>query len=115
MARKNDRGKPAAGTRKGSRPGLAKAPAKAAGKAGKAPAKPSTAAAPPAPKVKFRGRVLENEPLARHTTYRIGGPARVLPMPPAVHEPVPALALAPDRGPPWGVPGACSNEIRRAH
>ena len=23
----------------------------------------------------FRGRVLENEPMARHTTYRIGGPA----------------------------------------
>src|SRR2546423_10004937 len=80
MARKNDRRKPAAGTGKGSRPGLAKGPAKAAGKAGKAPAKPSAAAAPPAAKPKFRGRMLENEPLAPHTTYRIGGPA-VLPVP----------------------------------
>src|SRR2546430_17690881 len=86
MARKNDRGKPAAGTRKGSRPGLAKAPAKAAGKAGKAPAKPSAAAAPPAPKVKFRGRVLESEPLARHTTYRIGRPAPHLGMAPRTQD-----------------------------
>src|SRR5205823_14839008 len=61
MARKNDRRKPAAGSRKGGRPGVAKAPAKPAGKAGKAPAKPSAAAAPPAPKVKFRGRVLRSE------------------------------------------------------
>src|SRR2546425_12077028 len=82
IARKNDRRKPAAGARKGSRPGLAKGPAKPAGKAGKAPAKPSAAAAPPAPKVRFRGQVLENEPLARHTTYRIGGAAR-RPRPPA--------------------------------
>src|SRR3989441_7715552 len=56
MARKNDRRKPAAGNRKGSRPGVAKVPAKPAGKAGKSAAKPSAPAAPPAPKVKFRGR-----------------------------------------------------------
>src|SRR5207237_826961 len=82
---------PAAGARKGSGPGLAKGPAKPAGKAGKAAAKPSAAAAPPAPKVKFRGRVLENEPLARHTTYRIGGPARYLVMPADVDDVVKAL------------------------
>src|SRR5256886_10924975 len=111
MARKNDRGKPAAGTRKGSRPGLAKAPAKAAGKAGKAPAKPSAAAAPPAQKVKFRGRVLENEPLARHTTYRIGGPARYLVMPADVDDVAKALELAQDRGLPWGALGLGSNVL----
>src|SRR5438876_11268721 len=105
MARKNDRRKPAAGARKGSRPGLAKGPAKPAGKAGKAPAKPSAAAAPPAPKVRFRGRVLENEPLARHTTYRIGGPARYLGMPAARDDVVKALELAHDRGLAWAAPG----------
>jgi len=111
MARKNDRRKPAAGTRKGSRPGLAKAPAKAAGKAGKAPAKPSAAAAPPAPKVKFRGRVLESEPLARHTTYRIGGPARYLVMPADADDVAKALELAHDRGLPWLALGLGSNVL----
>ncbi len=111
MARKNDRRKPAAGARKGSGPGLAKGPAKPAGKAGKAPAKPSAAAAPPAPKVKFRGRVLENEALARHTTYRIGGPARYLVMPADVDDVVKALELAQDRGLPWVALGLGSNVL----
>src|SRR2546426_11457344 len=105
MARKNDRPKPAAGSRKGSRPGVAKPPAKPAGKLVKGAAKPSAPAAPPAPKVKFRGRVLENEPLARHTTYRIGGPARYLVMPADVDDVVKALELAQDRGLPWGALG----------
>src|SRR2546423_6137903 len=98
MARKNDRRKPDAGTRKGSRAGVAKAPAKPAGKAGKASGKPSAAAAPPAPKVKFRGRVLENEALARHTTYPIRGPARDLVMPAHVEDVAQALQLAQDPG-----------------
>src|SRR5207244_4211440 len=100
MARKNDRRKPAAGARKGSRPSLAKGPAK-----------PRAAAAPPAPKVKFRGRVLENEPLARHTTYRIGGPARYLVMPADVDDVVKALELAQDRGLPWVALGLGSNVL----
>src|SRR2546425_2101045 len=111
MARKNDRRKPAAGTRKGSRPGVAKALAKPAGKAGKTAAKPSAAAAPPAPKVKFRGRVLENEALARHTTYRIGGPARYLVMPADVDDVAKALDLAQDRGLPWVALGLGSNVL----
>src|SRR2546428_5585952 len=115
MARKSARRNPAAGGRKGGRPGVAKAPAKPAGKAGKAPAKPSAAAAPPAPKVKFRGRVLENEPLARHTTYRIGGPARYLVMPADVDDVVKALELAQDRGLPRGGLGPGSDEVGRAH
>jgi UDP-N-acetylmuramate dehydrogenase len=48
--------------------------AKAAGAA--AGARPAAKAGPSRPK--FRGKVLENEPLARHTTWRIGGPARLL-------------------------------------
>src|SRR6266705_6188044 len=47
MARKNDRRKPAAGARKGSGPGLAKGPAKPAGKAGKVLFKPTAAPPPP--------------------------------------------------------------------
>src|SRR5438874_5594635 len=111
MARKNDRRKPAAGTRKGSRPGLAKGPAKAAGKAGKAPAKPSAAAAPPAAKPKFRGRMLENEPLAPHTTYRIGGPARYLVTPADTDDVGKALELAQDREVPWVALGLGSNVL----
>src|SRR4029077_12788761 len=111
MARKNDRRKPAAGSGKGSRPGVAKAPAKSAGKAGKAAVKPSAAAAPAAPKVKFRGRVLENEPLARHTTYRIGGPARYLVLPADSDDVITALDLAQDRGLPWVVLGLGSNVL----
>jgi len=110
MARKNDRRKPAAGS-KGSRPGVAKAPAKPTGKVGKAAAKPSAAAAPPAPKVKFRGRVLENEPLARHITYRIGGPARYLVMPADPDDVAKALDLAQDRGLPWVALGLGSNVL----
>src|SRR5947199_10236042 len=79
MARKNQHSKAAARGRKAAdgkpragREGVAKAKT-----AAKAPPKRAPAAAPPpAPKVKFRGRVLENEPLARYSTYRIGGPAR---------------------------------------
>src|SRR2546428_12957674 len=79
MARKNQHpkapargGKAPDGKPRAGREGVAKAKT-----AAKAPPKRAPAAAPPpAPKVKFRGRVLENEPLARYTTYRIGGPGR---------------------------------------
>ena len=54
-----------------------------------------------AAKVKFRGRLLENEPLARYTTYRIGGPARYLVQPADVEDVVKALELAGERGVPW--------------
>ncbi|HEX4575256.1 MAG TPA: hypothetical protein VH158_09000, partial [Gemmatimonadales bacterium] len=85
MARKNDGRKAVAGRKgAGAKPHVGRADVtRAAGaakpKAGTKPAAKPTAkgAAPPAPappKVKFRGRVFENEPLARYTTYRIGGP-----------------------------------------
>jgi UDP-N-acetylmuramate dehydrogenase len=112
MARKNDRRKPAAG-RKGGKPhagraGVAKraTPPPPSGKA-----KPATppAAPPPTPKVKFRGRVLENEPLARYTTYRIGGPARYLVLPAETEDVGKALELAASRGLPWFALGLGSN------
>lgn len=69
-------------------------------------------APPPAPaKVKFRGKLLENEPLARYTTWRIGGPARYLAMPADSEDVVRALELAQDRGLPWVVLGLGSNVL----
>jgi UDP-N-acetylmuramate dehydrogenase len=59
--------------------------------------------------VKFRGRVLENEPLARYITYRIGGPARFLVLPADADDVVKALELAHNRGLPWTVIGLGSN------
>src|SRR5436309_5942478 len=114
MARKNQHSKAAARGRKAAdgkpragREGVAKAKT-----AAKAPPKRAPAAAPPpAPKVKFRGRVLENEPLARYTTYRIGGPARYLV---ALAEPddvAKALDLADERGLPWIALGLGSNVL----
>jgi len=122
MARKNDRRKAVAG-RKGAGAksraggaGVAKRAAPPAGKAKPAPkagAKPAGKApapsAPPPAKVKFRGRVLENEPLARYTTYRIGGPARYLVTPADTDDVGKALELAEDRGLPWFVLGLGSN------
>jgi len=117
MARKNDRQKAVAGSRKGAkphagRPSVAKGAAAAAPvakpkPAAKAAAKP--AAAPPPVKVKFRGRVLENEPLANWTTYRIGGPARYLVQPAETEDVVKALEMAADRGLPWLALGLGSN------
>src|SRR5256712_14192259 len=83
MARKNHERK-AGGSRKapGGKPSVGRpavAKAKAATKA--APKRAAAPASPPPPKVKFRGKVIENEPLARYTTYRIGGPAARLLMP----------------------------------
>ena len=110
MARKNDRRKTVAG-RKGGKPRAGGAGvAKRAAPSGGAKAKPATApAAPPPPKVKFRGRVLENEPLARYTTYRIGGPARFFVMPAETEDVVKALELAASRGLPWLLLGLGSN------
>ena len=112
MARKNQHSKAAARGRKAAdgkpragREGVAKAKT-----AAKAPPKRAPAAAPPpAPKVKFRGRVLENEPLARYTTYRLGGPARFFVMPADPDDVVKALDLAQDRGLPWLALGLGSN------
>lgn len=57
---------------------------------------------------RVRGEVREAEPLARYSTYRIGGPATVLL--PAVPEDVGlALALCAESGVPWFAIGLGSN------
>ncbi len=111
MARKNHERKTGGGRKapdgkpRVGRPGVAKA--KAATKA--APKRAAAPTPPPPPKVKFRGRVLENEPLARYTTYRIGGPARYFVMPADPDDVVKALELAHSRGLPWLALGMGSN------
>jgi len=55
--------------------------------------------------------LLEHEPLARHTTWRLGGPARYLVLPADVEDVVKALDLAHDRGLPWVVLGLGSNVL----
>jgi len=99
MARKSERRK--SGTRR------------AADRGGKRVAKAAPAAPPPAPKIKFRGKLLENEPLARYTTWRIGGPARYLVLPADSEDVVRALELAQDRGLPWVVLGLGSNVLAK--
>ncbi|HXO86787.1 MAG TPA: hypothetical protein VN803_14795, partial [Gemmatimonadales bacterium] len=92
MARKNERRKVTdrrATDRGGKR--VAKAAAKSP-KAAKAPEPTSP------PKIKFRGKLLENEPLARYTTWRLGGPARYLALPAETEDVARALELAQDRG-----------------
>jgi UDP-N-acetylmuramate dehydrogenase len=106
MARKNDRRKGVTG-RKG---GGAKPHARRADVA-KPAAKAAASGAPAVPKVKFRGRLLENEPLARCTTYRIGGPARYLVMPADAEDVAKALEMAAERGVPWLVLGLGSNVL----
>jgi UDP-N-acetylmuramate dehydrogenase len=116
MARKNDRRKAGGGRKSaGAKPHAGRAGVAKAAKAppSKPAAKPAGKVAPPAPpappKVKFRGRVLEHEPLARHTTYRIGGPARYLVAPADVDDVARALDLAAARGLPWLALGLGSN------
>ncbi len=50
-----------------------------------------------------------NEPLANHTTWRIGGPADVFILPTTVEEVCSALAVATSLGLPWTVIGRGSN------
>src|SRR5437773_12073073 len=100
MARKSERRKAVSDRRtSGSRKNVGKAPAKIA-----APAAP-----PPAPRIKFRGKLLENEPMARLTTWRIGGPPRYLVLPADSEDVARALDLAQERGLPWVVVGLGSN------
>ena len=53
--------------------------------------------------------MLENEPLARHTTWRLGGPARLLLLPGEPEDVVRGLELARTRGIPWMAMGLGSN------
>jgi UDP-N-acetylmuramate dehydrogenase len=103
MARKSERRK---GTERRADRDSKRVAAPKSAKAAKAVAPP-----PPPPKIKFRGKLLENEPLARYNTWRIGGPARYLAMPADSEDVVRALELAQDRGLPWVVLGLGSNVL----
>src|SRR5205809_6150069 len=106
MARKSERRKVADRRQRASSgsKGVAKPAAKPKAKA-------PESLPPPAPRIKFRGKLLENEPLARYTTWRIGGPARYLALPADSEDVVRALELAQDRGLPWIVLGLGSNVL----
>jgi UDP-N-acetylmuramate dehydrogenase len=113
MARKSERRKSGA-DRRAANPGKrgAKSALKPAKPAKAKPAKPAAPPPPPPPpKIKFRGKLLENEPLARYTTWRIGGPARFLALPADTEDVVRALELAQQRGLPWIVLGLGSNVL----
>ena len=60
-----------------------------------------------------RARVLENEPLARHTTFRVGGPADVLFLPESAQELRQAMELAREAGEDCMVIGNGSNLLVR--
>ena len=79
---------------------------KPAAKAVKAPPAP-----PQPPKAKFRGKRLEQEPLARYTTYRIGGPAKYLLLPADVDDVQRGIEMAQTRNLPWVVLGLGSNVL----
>ncbi|MDI3256146.1 MAG: UDP-N-acetylmuramate dehydrogenase [Kyrpidia sp.] len=59
------------------------------------------------------GRVLHNEPMARHTTWRIGGPADVLVLPTAEDQIHRLMALIAEHHWPWMVMGRGSNLLVR--
>lgn len=86
-------------------------PAKAPGtrKAAGGTAGAGAATKPTLSRPKFRGKVFENEPLARHTTWRIGGPARLLVQAAETEDVVKALDLARTSGMPWLAIGLGSN------
>jgi UDP-N-acetylmuramate dehydrogenase len=109
MARKSERGKPPA--RKGAAKPSAKSSARVAPAKAAATRKAAPPAPPPAPKLKLRGKVLEQEPLARYTTWRIGGPARYLVLPSDVEDVQKTLHFAHDQGLPWVVLGLGSNVL----
>lgn len=61
----------------------------------------------------FRGRILLQEPLSRHTTWRIGGPADLFVMPEDHTDLKLLLRLAADAGVPWLTLGMGSNLLVR--
>ncbi|HWP36078.1 MAG TPA: UDP-N-acetylmuramate dehydrogenase [Gemmatimonadales bacterium] len=60
---------------------------------------------------RVRGTVRYDEPLARYTTYRLGGPAAALVEPRSVEDVVAALAFAREAGLPWLALGLGSNVL----
>jgi UDP-N-acetylmuramate dehydrogenase len=65
------------------------------------------------PADRLAGVYRENEPLSRHSTYRIGGPARHHFVPASAEAVVGALAWAKEHGVPWLVLGLGSNVLIR--
>jgi UDP-N-acetylmuramate dehydrogenase len=61
----------------------------------------------------FRGRILTQEPLSRHTTWRIGGPAEFFVVPEDRADLALLLRLAADSGVPWLTLGMGSNLLVR--
>ena len=61
----------------------------------------------------FRGRLAVEEPLAAHTTWRIGGPAELLATPADRADLLRAVAWARSAGLPWRVLGNGSNLLVR--
>src|ERR1043165_3154083 len=103
--RKSDRRKSDARSTRGSRDTAR------AGRRSPRPPPPAAAPPPARAKIKFRGKLLENEPLARYTTWPLGGPTRYLALPADTEDVVRALELAHDRGLPWVVLGLGSNVL----
>ena len=60
---------------------------------------------------RLRGTVLVDEPLARHTSLRIGGPAKYFVIPAALEDISEALAFAQERELPWIVLGNGTNVL----
>ena len=58
-------------------------------------------------------QILENEPMSRHTTFRVGGPADVLFLPESEEQLVQALSIAREAGVPCIVIGNGSNLVVR--
>lgn len=61
----------------------------------------------------LRGKVLAAEPMSRHTTWRVGGPADLFIVPADRGDMVTALALLAEAGVPWLAVGAGSNLLVR--
>jgi UDP-N-acetylmuramate dehydrogenase len=110
MASKTPRRKTAASGTKGDRP-QARSGGKSVAKAAAAKPVKAPPAPPQPPKTKFRGRLLEQEPLARYTTYRIGGPAKYLLLPADVDDVQRGIEMAQTRNLPWVVLGLGSNVL----
>ena len=88
------------------------AKAAATGKRGAAQAA-AAGGSPPSPTDRLAGVYRENEPLSRHSTYRIGGPARHHFTPSTQEAVAGALVWAKEHGVPWLILGLGSNVLIR--
>ncbi|MBQ9021762.1 MAG: FAD-binding protein [Eggerthellaceae bacterium] len=56
-------------------------------------------------------QILRNEPMARHTTFKVGGPADLFVAPSSVDEVCACVAAAQEEDVPWRMLGAGSNVL----